>query len=114
MKLRQLGGRARRRARAERDGAENFADVFAQRLRAGEQLGGEFGPRSGLGAQPIRVLGRERAGMLQPVRDVPGLAQMVAMRGVAAAGFRIGEIEGEGAADQRQSSRRGSPTPQAK
>ena len=91
--------RSRRRCRGSQRAARPRAREVRRQIGA---LGHAF-------PQPVGVLVRERLGVPQPVDDLRGLAEMVLMRGKAAAGFGVGEVEREIVGDEgkRTGARRG-------
>ena len=102
MKRRQVSERRLGRLAAAPERRANRLDRGAKRDRPREEIGGEVGALGQLASQPFGLLGGQRLRVAQPVDDVLGLAQVVLMRGRAAPGFGVGEIEREVVANQRQ------------
>ena len=100
------GGKAGER-RFGRLGAppERRADIVDRRAkldRLRQEIRGEIRALGHARPQPVGVLGGQSLRVPQPLDDVRGLAKMVLMRGKAAAGFGVGEVEREIVGDQRQ------------
>ncbi len=91
--------RARRGSGRER-GADGSEEV-AQLARAAQQVGGRAGARD-LSAERPRAAGADDAGVLRPGDNVVGATQMVLRPRPAAIARRIGQVEHERAAGQRQ------------
>ncbi len=92
--------------------AERRADIvygFPQLGRSREQLRPDVGMLGHARPQPVRLFDGQSLCVPQPLDDVPGLEEVVLMRGKAAAGFRVGEVEREIVGDQgeRSGARRG-------
>ena len=80
----------------------DIVDRLAQLDRLRQEIRGQIRALGHPLPQPVGVLGGQRLGVLQPFGDVRGLAEMVLMRGKAAAGFGVGEVEREVVGDQVQ------------
>ena len=72
-----------------------------------EEIGGKIRALGHTDPQPVDLRGGQRLRVLQPLDDIGGLAEVVLMRGKAASGFSVGEIEREVVGDQRQRTRAG-------
>ena len=77
-------------------------DVLAQFQRGEHEPLAHIGPGPHRLAQPVRIIGRKDGGMAGPIHDIGGRPQIFPMRRPTAPRGRIGEIEREFAADQRQ------------
>ena len=101
-----IGGKIGERSRGGLGATpERRADVvnrLAQGDRLGHEVGGEIGALGNLTLEPVGVFRRQRLGVLEPLGDMLGLAEMVLMRGKAATGFGVGEIERKVVGDQVQ------------
>ena len=102
MKGRQVSERRLRRLAAPPERRGDRLDRRAKRDRLRQEIGGKVGAVGKLASQPFGLLGGQRLRVAQPVDDVGGLAQVVLMRGKAAPGFGVGEIEREVVANRRQ------------
>ena len=67
-----------------------------------KEIGGDIRAFGDALREPAGVLGGQRLRVPQPLDHIRRLAQMVLMRGEAAPGFGVGEVEGEVVGDQRQ------------
>ena len=88
------------RAMSER--RADSVDRLAKLDRPREEIRAEIRALGCLLPQPVGLLDGQRLRVAQPFHDVPGLAEVVLMRGEAAAGFGVGEVEREIVGDQVQ------------
>ena len=97
--LRRLGATPERRA--------NIVYRLAQLNRSRQEIRGKIRVFGHTDSQPVGLYRAQRLRVPQPFDDIRSLAEVVLMRGKAASGFSVGEIEREIVGDQRQRTRAG-------